>query len=179
MYRYLPIFITDVENVNISLGYRNVNISLPSQQLSEIMEYNITTYPQQPNTSYVYIILYVFIILFSILIIYIMLLYFRSRVPGSSPYISIYRDRGSGIDLFTYGYVYEGLAKMLRELFVNIRDRFCGRYCTPRETALKLSSARIMSLFAEIYEDVVYGMKLRLDAVDIVNEVKKYLGENQ
>jgi len=36
-----------------------------------------------------------------------------------------------------------------------------------------------MSLFTEIYEDVVYGMKLRLDAVDIVNEVKKYLGENQ
>jgi len=176
--RYIPIFISDFENINASLQFRNVNISLTPQSLSEMM-YNTTVYPQQPIINYVYVILYVLMVVFSILIIYIVMLYLKSRVSGSTPYISIFRDIGSDLGLFAYEYSYEGLAKMLREIFMGIRDKLCGRHCTPRETASKCSSINILKLFADVYEDVVYGMKLRIDAVNIVNEVKRYFSEDQ
>lgn len=51
------------------------------------------------------------------------------------------------------GYIYTGVKKILRDIYVSIRERSC-RACTPRELAYR---GAITSQFAELYERVVYG----------------------
>ncbi|MEM4970820.1 MAG: hypothetical protein QXE01_06170 [Sulfolobales archaeon] len=50
-------------------------------------------------------------------------------------------------------YVYPGIKKILREIYVSIRERFC-KDCTPRELAYRRA---IPNQFADLYERVVYG----------------------
>ncbi len=51
------------------------------------------------------------------------------------------------------GYVYTGVKKILRDIYVSIRERSC-RACTPRELTYR---GVITPQFAELYERVVYG----------------------
>jgi len=51
------------------------------------------------------------------------------------------------------GYVYTGVKKILRDIYVSIRERSC-RACTPRELTYR---GTITPQFAELYERVVYG----------------------
>jgi hypothetical protein len=51
------------------------------------------------------------------------------------------------------GYVYTGVKKILRDIYVSIKERSC-RACTPRELAYR---GAITPQFAELYERVVYG----------------------
>jgi len=75
-------------------------------------------------------------------------------------------------DLLSIAYSYKGIAKILRELFIKVRNKIGCKYCTPRETALKRFSEPLLQLFAQLYEDVVYGSKHREDTPTVINEVK-------
>lgn len=66
-------------------------------------------------------------------------------------------------------YTYSGIKAILRKYYVKIREEMRCPSCTPREVATKINK---YTMFAEIYEDVVYGCKERTDVQDILGGVE-------
>ncbi|MGC9149262.1 MAG: hypothetical protein ACP5GI_07485 [Sulfolobales archaeon] len=60
----------------------------------------------------------------------------------------------------THEYVYEGVKKILREIYLRLRERHRCYICTPRELSLRSIDERINLIeFADTYERIVYGDK--------------------
>ncbi len=68
-------------------------------------------------------------------------------------------------------YRYYGLARVLREKFVELRRRFGLKISvTPREMATIIGSVKLHR-FADVYEDVVYGGINREDVEEVLREM--------
>ncbi|MEM0371777.1 MAG: hypothetical protein QXG46_04810 [Ignisphaera sp.] len=133
--------------------------------------YNVSVYQKPLENTIIYVVLYVLLIIIVGSLIYILFLYSRHRYTGYVPVISMYR-RTEELDVLAITYSYKGIAKILRELFIKVRNKIGCRYCTPRETALKKFSEPLLQLFAQIYEEVVYGSKHREDVYKVIGKVK-------
>ncbi|MEM1542271.1 MAG: hypothetical protein QW101_03960 [Ignisphaera sp.] len=170
MYRYIPIPIRQISYISTNASNRHpINAStylLPSEA-----NYNVSVYQKPLENTIGYVVLYALLIIIVGSLIYILFIYSRHRYTGYIPVISMYR-RAEEQDLLSIAYSYKGIAKILRELFIKVRNKIGCKYCTPRETALKRFSEPLLQLFAQLYEDVVYGSKHREDTPTVINEVK-------
>lgn len=164
--RYIPISINSFGNIKANLNATPFNVS------SEPME--IVQYPGSASSSYVvtnFPIEYVLLFVGFALIFLIVLLYTRSWYRGGHDiYVMLgekeQRERGIKVE-----YSYHGIKRILRDYFVKFRNRIRCPYCTPRETLNKLI---FLKKFVEVYEDVVYGDKQRVDAENVIDEVKRF-----
>lgn len=177
MDRYIP----------IGSQLRNISIRIEIIQHEIFDKENISSYiyktPSHDNTasfSYSLIIIYIAIALMIILMIYIVIVYiwYRRGLYLKPRLAEDYRRKG-GLEILAIYYTYKGIAKILREIFLDIRNRFCNIYCTPREVALRHNDIQVFKLFADIYEEIVYGSKSVKNISKIIDLVKKYLGENK
>ncbi|MEL9940387.1 MAG: hypothetical protein QW348_06525 [Ignisphaera sp.] len=164
--RYIPISINSFGNTKANLSATPFNVS------SEPIE--IVQYPGSAPSSYVvtnFPIEYVLLFIGFALIFLIVLLYTRSWYRGGHDVYVVLgekeqRERGIKVE-----YSYHGIKRILRDYFVKFRNRIRCPYCTPRETLNKLI---FLKKFVEVYEDVVYGDKQRLDAENVIDEVKRF-----
>lgn len=176
MYRYMPIHIeeSDLGNISTSL-YKYPKISL---QLSEFGTGNTSLSQESLLANITPALVYVLLVALAAFMVYVILIYLRHKYSGPMLFSVVHKTSKSLGDI-TIDYSYEGIAKILREVFLNIRNRLCKPYCTPREIALKYSSSPLLQLFAKVYEDVVYGSKERDDVGSVVAEVMKYFAESK
>jgi len=159
-----------------------MNISLKEANLSFISNLNISPSIERvvvATESFTYSDIFLYIILITSLafiIIMIFLYLWGSQKIFSSP---IYIGRKKSSDTIPIiSYVYEGIKRVLREHYIEIRNRMRCRNCTPREIAIKIES-KPLELFAHVYEDVVYGSKSRKDVYNIIDMVKNFLEKNE
>ena len=78
---------------------------------------------------------------------------------------SKFRERGR---MERINYIYVGIEKTLRRIYLSLRERYSCSWCTPRE--LVAASRGALALFAEVYEKIVYG-KRRPDEVPELRKV--------
>jgi hypothetical protein len=165
--RYVPIPPTLFRNLsglqqNVS-AVTNISIELQraANYISPSMDYH------QISSELIEVLL---ITLTLLLIAIIVLLYFKSGygVHGTTSIVLGRREFHENFPRVNY--VYRGVKSVLRKYFTMLRKRFGCSTCTPREISLKLGLFR---KFAEVYEDVVYGDKQRLDVDEALQEVRK------
>ena len=164
--RYIPISINSFGNIQMNLSATPPNVSLKPMEFAQYpvpapSSYTVTNFPIE----------YVLLFIGFALIFLIVLLYTRSWYRGvHDVYVMLgekeQRERGIKVE-----YSYHGLKKILRDYFVKFRNRIRCPYCTPRETLNKLI---FLKKFVEVYEDVVYGDKQRVDVENVIDEVKRF-----
>lgn len=177
MYRYKPIHIEKLNlgNLTTNLQYVYPNASL---RPSELRVENISLGQDYSLTNIIPILIYTLLAVIAVFMAYILFTYLRHRHEGL-PLFVVARKTSTPLESLTISYSYEGIARILREIFLGIRDKLCKPYCTPREVALKHSASSILQLFAKVYEDVVYGSRKREDAEVIADEVRKHFIEGK
>jgi hypothetical protein len=105
-----------------------------------------------------------------LLVLVMVFLYIRSSYRAHET-LSVTLDRREPHELFpTVNYVYKGVKSILRKYLTLLRSRVGCSICTPREVSHRLG---FLKKFVEVYEDVVYGDKQRLDIDEALQEVRR------
>lgn len=159
--------------MNISL--KEINISVISNLNISHSEGQITIVTKSPTPSDIFLYI-VLIASLAFMVTMIFLYFWGSQKILSSP-IYIGRKKSSdSIPIILY--MYDGIKRVLRGYYIEIRNRMGCRNCTPREIAIK-TGLESLRLFAHVYEDVVYGSKTREDIYNVIDEVKSLLEKNE
>ncbi|MEM0027563.1 MAG: hypothetical protein QXT53_06770 [Ignisphaera sp.] len=162
--RYIPVSINSIENIKGNLSSMPVNISLKTTAFvrsptSSSSLYTLSNFPIE----------YILLFIGFALIFIITLLYTKSWYREESNVLVQFGEKEYYEEMCKIEYSYYGLKRILRNYFVNFRNRIRCPYCTPRETLSKLS---FLKRFVDVYEDVVYGDKQRADVETVIDEVK-------
>lgn len=176
-YRYIPIHIiqTDYLDVNSSNVYTinfSTHLTIPD------IYYNTTMQHKTFENTMTHIFLYIVLACMIISLTYILFLYSRHRYVGYTPIISMHKH-SENLDALSPKYSYKGIAKILHELLIELRNKVSCRYCTPREVSFKLITSSLIKLFVSIYEDVVYGAKNRDDVYIVIEKVRENIIEKK
>ncbi len=166
--RYIPIPENEtvhppIANFTLSRGNITANIStvlLPRQTLGV-----------SSHSSFLIYYLLFATVAFAVLVL---AYYYSSGVPiPTRVMVSLGERRVEPI--ITAIYEYTGIKKVLRRYYLRLRNMIGCTTCTPREMAMMSRDKRIY-MFAEVYEDVVYGSKNRMDVDNVISMIDKTIG---
>jgi hypothetical protein len=117
------------------------------------------------------------ILITAIMVIIIVVLietYYRYTPPRSTQvWVRTWRKSGEEESL-PITYDYSGVKAVLRKYYVILRGRLGCRNCTPRELAEK-AGVGLISAFARIYEEVVYGNRLLKNISRVLKSIERWL----
>ena len=157
------------ENLTFVSGYNQSNVSFTNVSVK------VFSSGVSPHMNYSFLLVYVVLFLSFVLIVLVIIMYYSGR-GREGVGLNIFIGGEKGFHRFPrLNYVYDGVKAVLRKYFLELRNKLGYRNCTPRELYI---STRIKELedFAEVYEDIVYGSKIRKDYTRVISMVRKLVG---